>query len=725
MDEVKAEYAALKKRLQQAEAILEALKRGELDMLIGPEQPLVVRFKYLEEQRERHRKMLDTVRSVNRILVKAKEPADLLGRAAVCLVSSGLIHFAWMGLTGREGKLRWSVFKKGAGFAGRLEPADSSFLPACSARALAVSKGLFGSREAEICRDCGLRHQFGDDLSFVRRFEHRSRVFGLMVVTASRGLINDPDIQRLLDETSEDIGAGLFRLELERRLRRDRKSTARLVAALDQAQEGIVVFTSTGRIQYANSAFAAILKQPVSALDRLELNGRREKGEHEPLLELIRQVITRGREWAGRISLESSEATVRHLGGTISPVKERGETPESFVGIFNDVTELVTMERQVQQSQKMESIGRLAGGIAHDFNNMLSVIGGYAELGMLKLNPGHPLLKDLAEIKNASERSAALTRQLLAFSRQQTAAPRVVNLNQLLAESQKMLRRLIREEIELELELAPELWPVYIDPSQVDQIVMNLVVNARDAIEGNGVIRIATANVVLDRMYCRFHPGLEPGRFVTLEVSDTGCGMTADVRRQVFEPFFTTKAKGVGTGLGLSTVYGIVKQNRGAIYVYSEQGKGSTFKIYLPRFKGEQPVEETPADQEDLRGKETILVVEDEAQVRNMAATALKNYGYNVLEAPTVEAAMDLAENHPGFIDLLITDVIMPSMDGKQLQNRIARLRPGMETLFMSGYASDTIIRKGVLEKGIHFIQKPFAITELARKVRQILDTAK
>ncbi|GEM_PF-6426109 len=722
MDDEKARHASVQRRLQEAEAILEALGRGEIDMLIGPDQPLVVRFRNLEQHRERYRKMLATVRSVNRILMKAREPADLLSRAAVCLVSSGLIGFAWMGLTGQGGTLRWSVGKKGAGFADSGPPADTSSSPACAGKVLASPQGIVCGREEELCRRCGFWRPDTEDISFVRRFDHRCQVFGLMIVTGARELINDPGIQRLLNETSEDLGTALFRLGLEKRFQRDRRARARLVAALDQAKEGIVVFTSDGEIQYANSAFAALLKQPAADLEKINLVSHQEGGEYGRLLELIRQVVTERREWAGRVELAAPGGSVRHLGGTISPVLEGGDVP-SFVAIFNDVTELVTMERQMQQSQKMESIGRLAGGIAHDFNNMLSVIGGYAELGMLKLNPGDPLLKDLTEIKKASERSAALTRQLLAFSRQQTAAPQVVDLNQLLSESRKMLRRLIREEIELKLELDPDLWPVYIDPSQVDQIVMNLVVNARDAIEEKGTIGIATANVVLDRLYCRFHPGISPGNFVMLSVSDNGCGMEPDVRRQVFEPFFTTKAKGVGTGLGLSTVYGIVKQNQGAIYVYSEPGRGSVFKIYLPQFRGkEQQAGETDGDRQDLRGRETLLVVEDEAQVRRLAVTALRNYGYNVLEAPTVEAAVELAEKHPGFIDLLITDVIMPSMDGKQLQARIVQRRPGIKTLFMSGYASDTIILRGVLEKGIHFIQKPFAIAELARKVRQVLD---
>ncbi len=723
MDDEKSKCSSLQRRLLRAEATLEALKRGELDMLIGPDQPLVVRFKHLEEQKERYRKMLATVRSVNRILVKAREPADLLSRAAVCLVSSELIHFAWMGLTSREGELRWSVGKKGSGFLMSSQATDTSALPACAGKVLASCQGIVCGWEEKVCQQCPFWQPGSDDISLVRRFDHRSQVFGLMIVTGSRGLINDPDIQRLLNETSEDLGTALFRMGLEKRFQRDRRAKARLVAALDQAQEGIVVFTSDGEIQYANSAFAALLKQPVAALEKINLVEHREMGADDRLLKLIRQVVDRRQEWSGRIKVEAADGTERHLGGTISPVLEKGgDVPESFVAIFNDVTELVTMERQVQQSQKMESIGRLAGGIAHDFNNMLSVIGGYAELGMLKLNPNDPLLKDLTEIKKASERSAALTRQLLAFSRQQTAAPQVVNLNQLLAESQKMLRRLIREEIELKLQLASDLWQVYIDPSQVDQIVMNLVVNARDAIEEKGTISIATDNVVLDQLYCRFHPGISPGNYVMLSVSDTGCGMEPEVRRQVFEPFFTTKGKGVGTGLGLSTVYGIVKQNQGAIYVYSEPGRGSTFKIYLPQFVGKEQSEDTGSDQEDLRGRETLLVVEDEDQVRDMAVTALKKYGYNVLEAPTVEAAVDLAERHPGFIDLLITDVIMPNMDGKQLQARIAQRRPGIKTLFMSGYASDTIIRKGVLEKGIHFIQKPFAIADLARKVRHVLD---
>ncbi|MEW6079979.1 MAG: PAS domain S-box protein [Thermodesulfobacteriota bacterium] len=381
------------------------------------------------------------------------------------------------------------------------------------------------------------------------------------------------------------------------------------------------------------------------------------------------------------------------------------------------------LHEQLLQSQKMESVGRLAGGVAHDFNNMLNVILGYAELALEKVALGDPLRDDLTEIFDAGRRSAEITHQLLAFARKQIIIPRALSLNDNVEKLLKMLRRLIGEDIDLVWKPGPGLWPVYTDSSQIDQILANLCVNARDAIEGVGRITIETGNVILDDAYCTNHAEFIPGEFVVLTVSDNGRGMNNEIRQHIFEPFFTTKDVGEGTGLGLAMVYGIARQNNGFINVYSEVGQGTTFKIYLPRYMGAVEITEVRDSMDIQPGRgETVLVVEDEAPVLRLSRKVLTELGYVALAAHNPREALKLAGEHPGAIDLLITDLVMPEMNGRDLAERMLTLYPALKVLFMSGYTSETISRHGVLEKGVHFIQKPFNKKDLAGKVREALD---
>jgi PAS domain S-box-containing protein len=385
--------------------------------------------------------------------------------------------------------------------------------------------------------------------------------------------------------------------------------------------------------------------------------------------------------------------------------------------------ERAKIEEQLRQAQKMESVGRLAGGVAHDFNNMLSAILGHAELAMLKLRPAEPVMDDLKAIKKASLRSADLVRQLLAFARKQTVAPKVLDLNDTVAGMLKMLQRLIGEDIDLVWKPGADLWTVRIDPSQIDQILANLCVNARDAIAGVGTVGIQTRNTEFSAAYCAVHPGFSSGEYVMLTVSDNGCGMSEEIMGQIFEPFFTTKEIGKGTGLGLATVYGIVKQNEGFINVQSGPGTGTTFKIYLPRFMGDALNLETKGTAETPRGRgETVLVVEDEASILNVTRAMLEGLGYTVLTAGTPRAALAQAEAHAGDIRLLITDVIMPEMNGRDLSEKIDALVPGLKILFASGYTANVIAHHGVLDKGVQFLPKPFSLKSLAAKVRQALE---
>lgn len=399
------------------------------------------------------------------------------------------------------------------------------------------------------------------------------------------------------------------------------------------------------------------------------------------------------------------------------------DQPVKLQGIMVDITERKQLEEQFRQSQKMEAIGKLAGGVAHDFNNLLTVIKGYSQLSLLELKETDPLKGNIEEIQKASDRASDLTRQLLAFSRRQVMEMRVIDLNPLWRDLDKMVRRVIGEDIELVNALADDLGRVKADPGQIEQVIMNLVVNARDAMPYGGKLTIETANVELDEAYARTHVGAIPGHYVMLSSSDTGVGMPPEVKDRIFEPFFTTKEKGRGTGLGLSTVYGIVKQSGGYIWVESEPGKGATFKIYLPRV--DEPLDEVRKIGEEVelpRGNETVLVVEDEGEVRKVAVRVLRSQGYRVLEASQGLDAFLICEEHEGPIHLLLTDVVMPRMGGREMADRIAEIRPEIKVLYMSGYTDNAIVHYGVLEKGMNFVQKPFSMESLVRKVREVLD---
>jgi PAS domain S-box-containing protein len=393
-----------------------------------------------------------------------------------------------------------------------------------------------------------------------------------------------------------------------------------------------------------------------------------------------------------------------------------------------DVTERRALEQQLRQSQKMEAVGRLAGGIAHDFNNLLMVILGYSEFLLERLGAEPHLRGPAQEISSAAERASSLTRQLLAFSRKQMLAPRIVNLNDVATENIKMLTRMIGEDIDLVMVPSPNLWPVRADAGQIDQVIVNLAVNARDAMPSGGKLTIETSNVTLDEEYARFHAPLRPGDYVMIAISDTGAGMDNDTQSHIFEPFFTTKGT-KGTGLGLSTVYGIVKQSGGYIWVYSEVGRGTTFKIYLPRVASTgEPAAQVAAAPVEYRkvepGTETILLVEDEANLRYLARQYLEKQGYKVIEAADGAVAMQIAVAHEAIIHLLLTDVIMPGMNGRELAQRISEIRPNVKILYMSGYTENVIGHNGMLDAGVRLLQKPFNLRDLKSKVREVLDAS-
>ena len=392
------------------------------------------------------------------------------------------------------------------------------------------------------------------------------------------------------------------------------------------------------------------------------------------------------------------------------------------LAVGRDVTERLRLEEQLRQSQKMEAIGRLAGGVAHDFNNMLSVILSYGDMLLAEMKPGEPMHGDVEEIVKAGKRAADLTRQLLMFSRQQVLAPKVLDLNEVLKSMDKMLQRIVGADVDLVSLPTLPLGRVRADPSSVEQVIMNLVVNARDAMPTGGKLTMETDNVVLDEAYARAHLGVKPGPHVMLAVTDTGSGIDAATLGRIFEPFFTTKEMGKGTGLGLSTVFGIVHQSGGSVWVYSEVGQGTTFKIYLPRVDSAVEAVRVTEAPTTLRGSETILLVEDDDQVRAVAQGILRKSGYHVIEARNAGEALLHSERHPGAIHLLLSDVVMPQMSGPELAKRLASVRPDMKVLCMSGYTDDSIVRHGVLEAHFAYLQKPITPEALTRKVREVLD---
>ena len=414
-----------------------------------------------------------------------------------------------------------------------------------------------------------------------------------------------------------------------------------------------------------------------------------------------------------RITVEVNTKLVFHNG-----------VPVGVQGIARDITERKSLEDQLIQAQKLESVGRLAGGIAHDFNNMLTAINGYSDLTLRKLKEDDPLRTNIQEIKKAGERSALLTSQLLAFSRQQMLVPVVLDINDVITDTITMLRRLIGEDIELVTALGTKSGSLKADPGQLSQIIMNLAVNARDAMQNGGKLTIETSNVFFDDEYAKEHIGVLPGAYVALCVSDTGSGMSPETQQRMFEPFFTTKEVGKGTGLGLATVYGIVKQSGGSIHAYSEIGQGTSVKVYLPRVAGDAGAAELPEPvREIFSGTETILLVEDEEVVRKLSLKILQSCGFNVLQAENGVAALALFEKDKPAIDLLLTDVVMPQMGGPELAEKLGEKIPDLRVLFTSGYTDDAVVRHGILDTGANFIQKPFTLDSLLKKVRNLLDS--
>jgi len=550
------------------------------------------------------------------------------------------------------------------------------------------------------------------------RMLHKDGTFHWML---SRGLA-------IRDEQERSIRMAGSQIDITKRKQAE-ESLRLFEKAVETLQLGLTITDSKGKIIYSNPAEAAMHGYGVEELIGQDVRILAPRAIWNPMT--TDQLLKR-KSWR-------RESVNVRKDGSIFPVQLMSVVvpnvdghPFGVITTSEDITErkraeeeMASLEEQLRQSQKIEAIGRLAGGVAHDFNNLLTVIKGYSELSLTMLTEGDPIKENVEDIKKASDRAGNLTRQLLAFSRRQILDMRVLDLNAILRDLEKMLRRLISEDIEMETRLAEGLGEIKTDPGQIEQLVINLVVNAKDAMPSGGKLTIETGDVVLGEEYARTHIGVRPGRYVMLSVSDTGIGMSPEVKERIFEPFFTTKEVGKGTGLGLSTVYGIVKQSEGNIWVESELAKGTTFKIYLPKVaESIKPVQPGLTPAAVLRGSETILLVEDEDMVRTLARTILEKSGYNVLEAANGLEALRLVQEHtPEPIHLMVTDVVMPGMNGRKLAEHLTPLHPEMKILYMSGYTDTVIVHHSVLDPGANFLQKPFAPDDLTSKVRKVLDT--
>lgn len=500
-----------------------------------------------------------------------------------------------------------------------------------------------------------------------------------------------------------------------------KENEERFRSVIENAPNPVIIASGSGKIIFLNRRFREITGYDMEKIKEAgDLNRYFEDGVELKELAFSDEKVLEIKECKIRCLDGKSRIWDLQLGSIGKWGNER-----AFIIVGRDVTEQRELEEQLRQAQKMEVIGRFTGGIAHDFNNYLTAIIGFSQLVSMKLKDNPELRQHIDTVIESAEKAAGLTRQLLAFSRRQVMRPGVINLNEIILDMAKLIKRIIREDIELKLDLYPSLWNVKADPGQIEQVIMNLVSNARDAMPDGGILTIRTSNTFLDDEYARTHISVTPGEYVMLSVEDTGTGMTEDVKAHIFEPFFTTKELGKGTGLGLATVYGIVKQSGGNIWVYSEPGSGSIFKIYLPKTE-EQAVKKTVSSfhpESIPSGKEEILIVEDNKEVRSFIKNVLKELGYTLYEAEDGIKALEILKERKGKVDLIITDLIMPNMRGDRLAEEVRRLYPGIKILFMSGYAENIITEKGIVKEGIKFLEKPLTARQLSLRVRESLSS--
>ncbi|MCD6588123.1 MAG: PAS domain S-box protein, partial [Candidatus Fermentibacteraceae bacterium] len=684
-----------------------------------------VEFKNLLDRRNR---VLAAIRNVNQLIAREQNPLQLLDKACRLLAENQGYYNVWIVLMA-DGRPSEPFFHAGfnGGFTPMAERLRAGELPACAQAALCSDDVQIIDNPPVQCAGCPLASSYAGRAGLSLRIEHDGHIFGWMSLSCLKKFARSAEEHSLLMEVVGDIAFALWAIEAEKQ----RETIAdKYAAVLATTTAAVLACDLNGRITVFNPGAEKLFRCSANKVMGSHITDLCPEDHMEEQTEMMRRV--REKETVADFESELLTADGRRVPVEIalSLNTDAQGRPQGINAIFRDNTERKQAEAereklqfQLTQAQKMESVGRLAGGVAHDYNNILSVIIGNAELALGKVSPGDSLHADLKEILDAAERSADITRQLLTFARKQTIQPDVLDMNKGVEAMLKMLRRLIGEDINLSWHPGPGRMTVFVDPSQLDQILANLCVNARDAIDGVGNVTIKTDHVSFDKKYCADNPEFIPGEFIMLSVSDNGCGMDSDTLVNIFEPFFTIKSVGEGTGLGLATVYGIVKQSNGFINVDSEPGRGTTFRIYLPHHAGETGLIEAQEVAETPTGLgETILIVEDETPILRLVQRILENLGYTVLAASTPGRAKVLLEEHTGHIQLLITDVVMPEINGRDLAESLKAQYPMLKVLFMSGYTASAIAHRGVLNSGVNFIQKPFSIRALAVKVREVLN---
>jgi two-component system cell cycle sensor histidine kinase/response regulator CckA len=687
----------LERRLSDAAQTIRALIDGEVDSLLQPDSSTPLLLQAAQERLTANERLLEDSQAVAHLgsWMSPAEPGGPIVWSVECARLFGLPHAPAPTIEA---------------FMATVHPDDVTAVVAASERAAAAGT------------PCETEHRIVRPSGEVRWVASR---------TVTQGTIRFGDGPPRTGEDAQGRSfqaLGIIQDITERRIADEAQS--RLASLVSSSDDAIISRGTDGIIQTWNRGAERLMLYSAAEAIGMPISN----------LYIGRQVAELGRLRAlidGGGFVDQFEMAARRKDGSEVEVSVRSSVLTDSHGVVRgasiiarDISErrkaeaaLRRSEEQLRQSQKMDAIGSLAGGVAHDFNNILSVILSYSTLLIEDLRPGDPTRLDLEEIHKAGIRASALTKQLLSFSRQQMLAPVVLDLNEVISGLEKMLNRLLREDIQLTFLADPRAGKVVADQGQIEQVVMNLVVNARDAMPRGGSVTIETSSVVIDEAYAAQYAGMVAGPYVSLIVSDTGCGMDAATKARIFEPFFTTKGEHKGTGLGLATVYGIVQQSGGHIWVYSEPAKGSAFKVYLPRTERRLESRAPPGERlSSLEGAETILLVEDEEQVRVIVRTILRKHGYHVLEAQNGGEAFLLCEQFGGRIDLLLTDVVMPRMSGSQVAERLVKVRPDLRVLFMSGYAADTIVHHGVLDAGLAFLQKPIMPVDLLRRVRDVLD---
>ena len=735
--ELAAAFNQMAQKRRQAEDIM--LKaRDELEMRVKGRTAEIaeanedLKQKMDESKRAKERidhlnAVLRAIRNINLLMITEKDPDRLIKGVCNNLISTRGYHNAWIALFDESGNF---VAAAQGGLDEKFSRLQEVFkrgdLITCSRKAFEQSGVLAILNPSDDCGDCPLSNGYTNREAMTARLEHDDKIYGLVSVSIPKGMATDREEQALFEEIANDIAFSLNVIEVEKKEKqsqealRESEERYRLVSenaydAIFIAQDEVVKFPNPKTQEMSGYSAEELARIPFINLvhpeDRdmvLDRYMRWMKGEEPPATYTFR-IINK----AGKILWVQPNTTA------VSWDKR-----PATLNILRDITSQKELEAQFLQAQKMEAIGTLAGGVAHDFNNLLTTIIANAELSLMGLGMENPVREEIEEIKKAGKSGASLTRQLLAFSRKQVLQPMVLSFNTVTTSVEKMLKRIIGEDVELQILLEPDLGKVKADPGQIEQVIMNLVINARDAMPRGGKLTIETANVDLDENYFRDHGAINPpGPYVMLAVSDTGTGMDKEIQSRIFDPFFTTKERDKGTGLGLSTVYGIIKQSNGYIWVYSEPGEGTTFKIYFPRIRGEaEPVDKQQAPTDRLKGSETVLILEDDDTLRKLAHKILDSQGYTVLEAENGEEALQVSEAHEGPIHLLLTDVVISKISGRETAKRLQPLYPQMKVIYMSGYTDNTIVDDGVLAPELNYLEKPFSPKGLARKVREVLD---